>query len=272
MKETPYQKFLRKIIWKIRGKHVEVEAEYIVNNQDDPRRFERLKALCSDRKVNARLELLRCLYLLESKREKTPFDTWLAILWSGKARIAAPLWAVERFDDIGDAFLYNDGEWEQKNWTLEKAFGFKDWGKKDPDVLKRLRDIRRDGLLWEVWELTLLGFKIKPACLMVARRYQRDGAEKDRKLSYRRWSLGGGEKSGLQEVLRKQYNAWRSSNDWRIKIVERERLIEIATSKENYLQRYPESSLPKASTIKKARADFEKTCSEHQIYGIKAVP
>jgi len=257
MKKTAYQKFLERIRDKIQSKACEA-----ILNQNDPSRFDQLNATHSNPKIKKRLDVLTCLYGLEQKPEKEPFDTWLAMLWSGQARVPAPIWAVEHFEDIQDTFLYPGGEWELKNWTLDKALGFKAWGKGTPDVLKRAIHVRHEELFREVWGLTLLGFAVAPACKMVAQRYQQDTAEKDRKLSYGKWKLGKGEKSGLQEYLRKRYTAWLTSNDEVLKKEERHCLVDFATSKESFLQRYPESSLPKASIVNKARACFEKKHSE----------
>lgn len=245
---TAYQKFLKRLRDKIEGKAWEA-----VLNQDDPSRFKQLDTLHADPKVKKRLYLLSCLYGLESKTERTPFDTWLAILLAGQARVPAPKWAVRRMEEIGDGRMHKT--WGLKNKTLDQAFGF------PREARERMILFRYDGMFREVWVLTLLGFASQPACLMAARRYQRDLAERDRKRFYGEWRLGQGKKSGLEETLRKTYKAWLTANDAVNKRVERHWLTWLETHREEYLRQFPLDSWPKASLVEGARRRFDKKIS-----------
>lgn len=228
MKKTAYHKFLERIRHKILG-----EALQDIYNPEDPSRFQRLESICSDPKVRKRLDLLTCLYGLESKTQKEPFDTWLAMLWSGQARIRAPLWAVEMFQAIGDARLY-----DHDVKSLDQIFGFRAGTGETPPILKDLIHVRKDELFKAVWVLTLLDYNIKDACEMVAHRYQRDTAEKDKELPYR-WRLGTGTKSGPGEYLRQHYDGWRKANVSFIKRAEQNWRAWLSTNREEYLQQFP---------------------------------
>jgi hypothetical protein len=252
MEKTAYQRFLERVRHRIDGKAWEA-----LQNHDDPARFEQLEALHSDPKVRQRIELLGCLYALESTPEKKPFDCWLAMLWSGKARIKAPLWAVKTFEEIGNGRLSRENK---QDWSLDKAFGFQGFGRETPDVFKRLSSVRHDYLFREIWDLELLEFSVRAACLMVARRYQRDVAQHDSQLAYGRWRLGQGDHP--DEDLRKKYPAWRTANEALLRLFERNRLVWLAGQREQYLRRFPADSLPKASIVERARLRFEQKISE----------
>jgi hypothetical protein len=207
MKITAYLKYLERI------------REKVILNLDDPSRFDRFKRLAD-------------LYGLETKPEKTPLDAWYAMLWSGQARIRAPLWAVRMFEKIGDDRLYDP---EAK--SLDKIFGFTAGAGKTPKVLKSLIQDRLYTLLHEVWVLTLLDYGIKVACEMVARRYQQGTRKQDRELPYS-WTLGKGGTAG--EYLRHRYGEWRKMNDDFIKRAEPDWRAWLSASdvREKYLQRF----------------------------------
>jgi len=205
MRKTSYQNFLERT------------RDRIIQNVNDPSRF-------------IRVELCQRLFGLEVIPKKKPLDAWLAMLWSGQARIRAPLWAVRMFEAIGIARLYNP---DAKN--LDKIFGFGAGPGETPEVLERMIQVRLNGLFREVWALTLLDYDIKDACKLVARRYQRDIREKDRDLPYR-WNLGKGKDPG--EYLRRYYGQWRKANDLFIKRAEADWLAWLSSNKEKYLEQF----------------------------------
>ncbi len=251
MKKTSYHKVLERVRYKIDGKAWEA-----VLNHDDPARFKQLEAIYSDPNIQRRVELLNALCVLESKVKKDLFDTWLAMLLSGQARIKAPLWAVKNFEEIGNARLLN-----KKEYSLDKAFGFEGFEGETPEALARVRYVRLNELFREIWDLTLLHYPVRSACRMVAQRYQRDMAEQDRKV-VGRWRLGKSKKSGTAEYLRQHYRAWETSNDQMNKRYEEHRRNWLTDHKDEYLKRYPLTSLPKFPTVDKqaqseAKARFE---------------
>ncbi len=243
MNKTSYHKRLEAVRHKILGEalalvtagselpspsnHEEIMAE--CRKEQDPSRFKRLEAICSDSKVKKRLELLTQLYGLESKTEKTPFDVWLAMLWSGQARIPSPLWAVRRFETFGDGRLFDDDV-----QSLDKAFGFRSGRGKTSELVQRARDIQYDALCREVWALTLLDLKVAPACRMVARRFQQqhvtlyihDLREVKRVQTF-------------TEHLRQRYYRWRKANDAFNLRTEPSCRAWLATHRNEYLKRFP---------------------------------
>lgn len=228
MNKTRYHKYLEAVRHKILG---EAEA-FIVNNREDSSRFKRLEALSSDPKVKKRLDLLASLYALESKTEKTPFDVWLAMLWSGQARIPSPLWAVRKFEAIGNARMVDDDV-----QSLDKAFGFRRNGRgMTPEILARLINVQHDELFREVWVLTLLNITVKAACGMVARRFQQDTSKKYEFFSYR-FRLGKGK--GFSEYLRQRYSPWRKAHDTGLIEAELEQRIWLNIHKDEFLKRFP---------------------------------
>lgn len=224
MKKTTYHTFLDRIRQKILG-----EALEALGNQDDPSRFQRLKAICSDPKIQKRLELLTGLYGLESKTEKESFDIWLAMLWSGQARIPAPLWAVRKFESIGDARLFDDDV-----IGLEKAFGFRAGQGKTPELLGRARHVQYDALCREVWTLSLLDYKPTEACKMVARRFQQQHVN-----HYIHELRTVKLVEPFAEKLRQRWYRWRKENaGWTLR-AEPNRRAWLATHKDEYLKQFP---------------------------------
>lgn len=229
MNKTSYHKRLEAVRHKILGEAL----AFIVNHPDDPARFEPLEALRSNPRVKKRLDPLTNLYALESKTEKTPFDGWLAMLWSGQARIPSPLWAVRMFEKIGDGRLFDDDV-----QSLDKAFGFRRDGRgKTPEVLKRLIHVQHDALFREVWFLSLLDVKVAAARRMVARRFQQDTSKNYAFFAYR-FRLG--KHKGFAEYLRQHYGSWRNVNDAVILRAEPSHRAWLATHKDECLKQFPE--------------------------------
>ena len=208
MKKTAYQKFLERV------------RDKILLNDKDPFRFDRVSKL-------------QLLYGLESNPTKTPLMVWSAMLWSGQARIKAPLWAVKMFEEIGNKRLY-----DYDSISLDKIFGFRAGRGETPEVLSILIQERQDQLFREAWTLTLLDYDIKDACYMVARRYQSVLLGKDKELPYR-WTLGKGKKSGPGKYLAQHYSDWCKANDAFIQTAEPHWRMWLSSNREEFLRQYP---------------------------------
>jgi len=170
------------------------------------------------------------LYDLELKTEKVPFDAWLAVIWSGEAGVPLPAWAVLIFKDINDQYMGGHIR------SLDEAFGFKAVGKgKTSELLRRVHHVQREKLCQDVWKLTLLGYKVLPACRLVARRFQRD-APKIYGESIYRLQPGRG---NFAEYLRGLYHKWFKTNrDTWIPFAKPQWLARLAKNKQEYLKQY----------------------------------
>lgn len=177
-----------------------------------------------------RIGPLSGLYGLESKAEKVPFDAWLAVIWSGEAGVSLPDWAVLIFKDIGDRYMSGHVR------SLDVAFGFKAAGKgKTSELLRRVHHVQREKLCQDVWKLTLLGYKILPACRLVARRFQLDSPKIYEEIIYR---LQPG-KGNFAEYLRTLYHKWHKANhDTWIPFAKSQWLEWLAKNKHEYLKQY----------------------------------
>lgn len=116
MSKAAYQRFLQRLYNRMEG-----AAWKALQREDDPARFNRLRRLnTAGTKQHTRREALKCLYSLEAKPDKKPFDAWCAIVWAGQARIPAPDWAVRQLDEIGHRYMY-----DETLTSLDRAFGVK---------------------------------------------------------------------------------------------------------------------------------------------------
>jgi hypothetical protein len=170
------------------------------------------------------------LFGLELKAEKVPFDAWLAVIWSGDARVPLPDWAVLIFNNINHQYLGGHIR------SLDVAFGFKAAGKgKTSELLRRVHHVQRETLCQDVWKLTLLGYKIVPACRLVARRFQQDAPKIYEETIYR---LQPG-KGNFAEYLRTLYHKWHKENrDTWIPSMENHWLPWLAKNKHECLKQY----------------------------------
>lgn len=170
------------------------------------------------------------LYGLELKAKKVPFDSWLAVIWSGEARVPLPDWAVRTFKDIGDRYLSGHLR------SLDEAFGFKAAGKgKTSELLRRVHHVQRDSLCRDVWKLTLLGYEVRSACGLVARRFQIDAPRIYEEAIYQLQP----QKGDFAEYLRTLYYKWLKENqDTWIPFAKARWLEWFAKNKHEYLKQY----------------------------------
>ncbi len=170
------------------------------------------------------------LYGLELKAEKVTFDAWLAVIWSGEARVPLPDWAVLTFKNINDQYL---GGYIR---SLDVALGFKAAGKgKTSELLRRVHHVQRETLCQDVWKLTLLGYKILPACRLVARRFQQDAPKIYGESIY---NLQPG-KGDFAEYLRTLYHKWFKANrDTWIPFAKPQWFASLTKNKHEYLKQY----------------------------------
>ena len=214
---------------------------------DDPARFNRLRRWTAPgTKQRTRLELLRCLYDLEGKTEKKPFDAWVAIMWAGKAGIRAPRWAVQELDAIGTRYMYDEtqmsldrvfGVKDDKRKRLDKALGFRTAGKG-----KRISTLET-GALWEqyaelcehVWTLNLCGIEVVEACRMVAR-WRQQKPEPDSRYELRKVRKP---ETLAKHLQKKKFYPWRKANAMRLQRDEPGRREWLATNKDQYLAQFP---------------------------------
>lgn len=175
---------------------------------------------------------LTCLVGLELTPERKPFDAWLAVIWSGEAQVPLPEWAVLTFKDIGDRYLSGHVR------SLDKAFGFTAGRGQTSELRRRVSHVQHDALCREIWILTLLGYKVIPACRCVARRFQRDAPQIYDELIYDlRPAKGGGAFVGY---LRKLYYGWvkANGNTW-IPFAEPHWRAWLEKNTDEYLKQFP---------------------------------
>jgi hypothetical protein len=172
------------------------------------------------------------LFGLELKAEKVPFDAWLAVIWSGEAHVPLPDWAVLTFKDIGDRYLSGHVR------SLDEAFGFKAVGKgKTSELLRRVHHVQRDTLCQGVWKLTLLGYKVLPACRLVARQFQQNTSKIYAESIYDLRS--DSQIEGFAGYLRTLYYKWLKTNqDTSIPLMKTQWLAWLAKHKHEYLKQY----------------------------------
>jgi hypothetical protein len=171
------------------------------------------------------------LFGLELKAKKVPFDAWLAVIWSGEAGVPVPEWAVLTFKDISDRYISGHVQ------SLDEAFGFKGVGKgKTSELLRRVHHVQRDTLCQDVWKLTLLGYKVLPACRLVARRFQQDTSKIYEESIYKLLP-GNGDSA---EYLRTLYYKWLKENrDTWIPFAKPQWLAWLMKNQHEYLKQYP---------------------------------